>query len=161
MRKEVSQKNVIIMFSSFILLGVLFSFCIYNEYYCIDKIDIKGFTNNNILFSIDSIENKPQDKIIDIKGWAFKQHENLNTVKTYVALKNIETSEVFKVNTVKQERNDVTLYFNDSYNYNHSGFIAKFDKNALKSKGSYEICILYLSDNNTDFVSTGKLISIS
>ena len=161
MKKEVSSKNIIGIFILFIFVGGLFSFFIYSDYHSIKKISVDKYGNNNVLFSFDYIQDNPKDKDVSIKGWAFKKNQNLRTVNTYVTLRNKNTSQVFKINTIKEERKDVTLLYNDSYNYDHSGLFAQFNKNVLKDKGEYEICILYLSDNNTDFVPTGKFININ
>lgn len=160
MKKEVEQKNVMMIFGIFVLIGILFSYCIYNEYYKINKINVDKFSDSKILLNIDSIENNPKDKVVNIRGWAFKQNENLKTVETYVALKNIETKDIYKINTIKEVRNDVTLHFNDSYNYDNSGFFASFDKHSLKRKGEYELCIIYLSNDNTELAFTGKILKI-
>ena len=182
MKKEVSCKNVIVIFLVFILLGILFSFLIFNDYDSIKKINVGGLTNDDIVFAVDSIENTSENKYVSIKGWAFRKNEDLQTVKTYIALKNTKTSEVFEVNTAKEDRKDVTSAFNGSYNYDSSGFFAKFNKNELKDKGEYEICILYMCNdtpnfnptrnkekynssienkNKINFVETGKFIDIS
>jgi len=171
MRKEVSEKTVVLIFLLFIMVGVLFSYGIYKEYYKVNKISIQALNNDKkILYYIDSIKESPQNGITDVRGWAFKQNQNLKTFKTYVALKNLKTDEVFKINTVIVGRKDVTLHFNlniaaddkkNTYNYDNSGFLGRFDKSKLKSKGQYEICILYLSDKNTEFVPTGKLLEIN
>ncbi|ACD24271.1 hypothetical protein FDE76_01080 [Clostridium botulinum] len=160
MTKEINQKNVIILFVLFALLGSIFSLSIYYDYYSTDKIDISGFTSEHMLFSIDSIDDNAGNEMITIKGWAAKKNEDLKIVKTYVALKNIKTSEVLRINTIKEERPDVTSYYNNESNYNHSGFISVFNKNSIKKSGKYEVCILYLSDNNKKFISTGKYLEI-
>lgn len=160
MKKEVNQKGVIAIFISFMLLGIIFAFCIFNEYNSIKKIDVKEFTNKNMRFDIDSIDNRAEEKIVTINGWAAKENEDLRTVKTYVALRNTDTLEVLKINTGMENRKDITSKYNGVHKYDNSGFHSRFNKNAIKDKGNYEICILYLSDNHNDFVPTGKVIKI-
>ena len=159
--KEVNLKSVMGIFLLFPVLGLLFSILIYADYNSFKVINVNGFKNNNIIYDIDSIENNTNDKSISIKGWAVKKNKNLSTVKTYVSLRNVNTSQILQMNTVKEIRKDVTSKFNDSYNYDNCGFFAKFNKSSLKNKGQYEICILYLSDNSSDFVPTNKFIEIN
>lgn len=182
MKKEVSCKNVMVIFLVFILLGSLFSFLIFNDYNSVKKVNVEGLTGDNIVYSVDSIENTSEDKYVSIKGWALRKDEDLQTVKTYIALKDTKTSEVFEISTVKEDRKDVTSAFDGSYNYDSSGFFARFNKNSLKDKGKYEICILYMCNdtpnfnptrnkekykssienkNKINFVETGKFIEIS
>lgn len=162
MKKEVKFKYVIGIFLLFIVLGIIFSFSIYREYYSVEKINIDNLKEDkNVMFNIDSVENNLQEKICIIRGWAFKKGKNLETVETYVAIKNVDTLETYKVNTVKEERKDVTAVFNDSHNYDNSGFIARIDKSAIRNKGRYEICILYLSDNNNSFVETNYFFDVN
>uniref|UniRef100_UPI000559449F hypothetical protein n=1 Tax=Clostridium saccharoperbutylacetonicum TaxID=36745 RepID=UPI000559449F len=130
------------------------------------KIDINNYANDDgVKVTVDEVNNNPEDKIVRIRGWAIKLNQDLQTVETYVALKNVETLEVYKISTIEQDRSDVTDYFknnyDDTHNYNHSGFIGRVDKRALKNNGKYQICILYLSDKNNALVPTEKFVTIN
>lgn len=160
--KNIIQKNVIIIILFIIiLLGTVFAGLIYLDYNRVKEIDISNMEINSgdIQFHIDSVNNDLNSNYINIRGWAFKSGSNLSTVECYAGLMKISTKEVYKVNTVKEAREDVTTQFNDGYNYDNSGFFANFSKKKLE-KGEYEIILLYLSDNNNIFVPTGETISI-
>ena len=161
MKKNVSSKVVIVMCFFSIILGVVFSSLIYYDYSKVELINNEDYSfSSEVVFNLDSIENNKEDGFVTIKGWILKKNHNLETYQNYTVLKNIETNEMFKINTVLEKRPDVTESFNDSYNYDNSGFYSKVNKKYIKSKGEYEIYMLYLSDDNKILVPTNSYITI-
>ncbi len=155
----IKRKTIIQLFFLILISGFLFAGLIYVDNSLVKKLDISGLQKNvnEVIFSIDSIEEKDY---ISIRGWAYKKGINISIVECFVAVRNISTNECFRVNTIKENRPDVTKYFNDGLNYDNSGIYAKFSKRKL-GKGVYEIILLYFSDNSHILVPTGKTISIS
>lgn len=160
-QQRVKRKTITIFLFSSIGIAILFSFCIYHSYSKPKQINVENHTSKNILFEIESIDkNTFQPNIVTIKGWATKKRQNERLVKTYLALRNTQTQKVYRVNTLLQKKAGLTKKINDHYVHGLGGFISTLNKNALHDKGTYELCILYLSDNSSNFAQTGSFITI-
>gem|GEM_PF-3212503 len=161
MNKLIHKKVIIILLILIILLGFGFASLIYLDNSIVRKVDISDMKKNvaDVQFTIDSVNNDENSNYISIRGWALKKGANISTVECYVGLINTSTNEYYKLNTVKEDRPDVTSHFNDGFNYDKSGLYSQFSMKRVE-KGKYEIVLLYLSDNNNILVHTGKTISI-
>lgn len=158
---HVKPKLVFFILLVFILLSTFFSFAIFHSYSNTEEIDVKNYSSKNILFDIESITPHPtKNHIVTIQGWATKKGQNERLVKTFVAVQNTKTGKVYKINTLMQKKAGLTKKINDHYVHSLAGFISTLNVNSLP-KGNYEICILYLSDNNTDFVACNKFFALT
>ena len=87
-----------------------------------------------------------EEDVFNISGWAVENFANVQNSKIEIILKNETT--LYVVGTTAKARPDVTAYFNNEYNLDNSGFVAKISKKDLK-KGKYEIGIsVQQNDNN-------------
>lgn len=86
---------------------------------------------------------------LNIKGWAFLEGMNTDSLKTYIVLKNAKTKVVFS--TVVQPRPDVTSCFKDTrLNLDLSGFSSQIDGRDLEN-GRYDVCLYLVRGNQVGF----------
>lgn len=159
MKIQIQKSKVILLLSLVISLGIIFAGIIYLDNNLVREVDITDMEPNqeNVSFCIDAISDN--NNYISVRGWAFKKGISISTVECYVGVVNEESGDCYRVNTVKEDRTDVTSAYNDGFDYDKSGFYTLFNKRLLR-EGNYEICLLYYSDNNNTFVPTGTKISI-
>ncbi len=161
MENEIKKGTVIILLLAIILTGILSSVIIFLDNNRIEREDVSNMIVNNgeINYNIDLID-KDDLKYVNIQGWASKLGNSISIVECYVCVKDIKDNEYYRINTMKVIRTDVTDYFNDGFNYDNSGFFAKFSEKKI-GQGTYEICLLYLNDGNNILVPTGRMIEIN
>lgn len=161
MKKEVNYKIILLLCFFAIIVGGAFAGLIYYDYNKIELVEVDDYNfSSDIKFNIDKIEQLKEIGTISFRGWALKKDDTLKTYENYIVLKELETNKMLKVNTTLEKREDVTKSFNDSYNYDNSGFFAKMKTKYLKKGYKYEIYILYLSDNNKLLIPTNSYVTI-
>lgn len=105
---------------------------------------IHTINGDSFLFNIEKFE--IEGNLINTSGWAFFQNEMALKTKIDIVLLEQNSLKGIKLNINKENRPDVTTYFDQPYNVDNSGFSAKFDFTKLK-KGIYNIAI-YLHNKN-------------
>lgn len=100
---------------------------------------------------------------IDIRGWSLKRNESIELFHTSVVLR--ETTPGGKVRylelkTQSAPREDITKKFSeDGCDYAYSGFLATIKAEKLAPENQYEVCILYMNNDEEYFVRTGQKIN--
>ncbi len=115
----------------------------------------KNTTLGDVFFNVEEIIN--HDGEIKIKGWAFLDKIESKKTKTYLLFKSIDYT--YFIETKQQNREDVTNYFRNIYNYDLSGFETNFHFSTLP-KGNYQVGII-INYNNINYLKmTEKKVMI-
>lgn len=134
-----------------ILITLAFCFLIYTDMGHVKVITVSQFSDReNISFSVDS--KGVNNDIVEISGWALEKGQNINTYDTSVALKEKDSDKIYILPTQLVNREDVTKFFNDGFNYDASGFLSRAYTSKLSdSDTKYEI-VLLIKNNGKDYV---------
>jgi len=161
MNIAIKKKFVVILLIIIVLSGCIFAGLIYLDNSIIKEVDISkmDISEGKVIYNVDDIDNDKNKKYISVRGWAFVPGKDISIAECYVGVINTSTNVCYRLNTIKESRVDVTSHFNDGFTYDNSGFYAFCEKRMLK-KGSFEICLIYLNDNNNLLVRTDKIITI-
>ena len=156
--KEIKKREYVLIFCALCLGIILFCLLLYfNESY-IHKVEIVNYAPDNILeYCIDSVE---MDEYITVNGWSYVPGENINTYDCNILLQEIGTENIYILPTTMVDRTDVTQSYDDGYNYNHSGFMARARLGQFNyANKDYEIIIRYFNNENEYYVKTSKTVS--
>jgi hypothetical protein len=113
---------------------------------------VKPLIEGGIRLNVENLTE--DDKIIDIKGWAFLEAEDNLESKIYIVFKSEFSTKIFPAETVL--RTDVSEYFHRG-DLNNSGFRARIEKNNLVSK-FYSVGILIEKGDRKMFLLTDKTV---
>lgn len=145
--------NYTIVISLIIILLICIVINISYSYALEIKIDENLENVQNVKFKIENME-KENTKLY-IKGFAYKEGEDVKNFKNSIIIKNIENNKYYKIPTSMKINNDLKK----DYDYSRGGFEAKINLKTLKS-GEYEIYILYQSNKENTVIKTNENISI-
>jgi len=101
----------------------------------------------------DFAENK-----LNVRGWAFIERMNADSLKTYIVLRNAKTIAAYSV--VVETRKGVTDYFkNMGLNLDLSGFSCQIDGGSLE-KGKYQVCVYIVRGSKAGFIYSHNFVDI-
>lgn len=98
------------------------------------------------------------DSNLHITGWALIEGEDIKTPCPKVVLHDVEQDKYYSLYTEVQIREDVAQAIDGEYKM--AGFRGSTPIKWLPTGHCYEIGLLYLSDEHTYFVSSGKTIDL-
>ncbi|CAG9713315.1 conserved hypothetical protein [Clostridium neonatale] len=159
-KNDINFRIVNIIMIITILCTMLFCICVYNDNQKIENISLSNvkYNEESIEYYIDNV--RQSDNTIQIIGWVIKRGESIKRVDTNILLKDLETNEVFKINTRMNKRENLNEAFNDGNNYMYGGFFSKVFKRKLNSNHEYEILILYNNNDNNILINTNQTIKL-
>ena len=97
-------------------------------------------------------------KRLDIIGWAYKQGQDVKCFKNYFVLENKETGKKYLLNTAMQEIPELERV-EEQYDCSNGGMHAQSIVLGIDD-GSYELYVLYQSDDENILSDTGIVIEI-
>lgn len=104
--------------------------------------------------NIDFFETKKG--YVSISGWAAIQ--NQNSKENVISIVFLGAKGNYSITTEKNQRNDVTAFFNNKYNYDNSGFASKMKLKELP-KGEYKVAMLIKNKaSNTEALYSSKRV---
>ncbi|AQR97834.1 hypothetical protein [Clostridium saccharoperbutylacetonicum] len=107
---------------------------------------------------IDSAEIK--DGALEIKGWVFKKGENLEYLNRKVVLVDNKNN-VYEVNTLMERRTEITSVFNDGFNYDNAGMIARCPIKQFKDGDTFKIGYIVTEQNGDSYyIPVDKSVTI-
>lgn len=109
-------------------------------------------SNEGMNMHIDLLEGGDGGKKLEIAGWAYKEGEGLNTIKSNYILKNQETGKMYLMKTKMEENINII-----DPKYKMAGLHAQCLLVGVP-KGWYDIYVLYQNNNNDILAFT--LISV-
>jgi hypothetical protein len=113
-------------------------------------------TTNKIQYSFEKYDSSANK--LTVRGWAYLEGMNANSIKTYIVLKGTKTTAVFSV--IVEPRKDVTSYFKKTgLDLDLSGFSCKIDGRDLEN-GKYQVCIYIVGENLTGFIYSRNFLEI-
>lgn len=144
----------------FILLALSTSFSIYKYSNSPEFIEIDGLGVNSQKITLELDEIIVKGDLIKLNGWAIVRGiESKMNDKKIVLMDTSNEKKYELVSTRDVKRTDVTSHFNNSMNYNNSGFDTEIPKENLK-KGKYRIGILISDDSGSIYKMGRETISL-
>ena len=155
MRKE--TKSSILFLGTSVLLPVLFMLFFLSDNRKVEKIDLDHAEEMIHVedYSIDAAD--IIDGNIYISGWLLETLDSLENVNRAFVLS--DNKNFYKLNTVMEERSDVTELKNTGQNYNNCGLIGNGLAEDL-SAGQYQIGILIYNDRLERYFFTDKYLEV-
>ncbi len=153
---EVNKKNVLIfLLAGIVFMSVYYALIIYDNTK-VEKFDISDYQigNEQAEFSIDSLNIGKTSTTL--RGWEVTKGVSTELVNTHFVL--VDDSYGYILNTEVENRNDVTVFFNDGLNYDNSGIVSLFLNSKFEKGKEYNIYILYENEslNIKYLLDTGK-----
>lgn len=161
--KYLHTKKFIIKFMviAMIIVILLCKFLSWNEMK-IKKINISGIqelTEEDGAICYFDESNEIEGERLDIRGWFLIKGYQSTTVNLHILLKNNTTNDCYELPTAILTRTDVTENLNDGIDYDNSGFYTNaYNKKFDFENSSYEIAILYETENNKYLYNTGSVV---
>lgn len=84
---------------------------------------------------------------VTVQGWAVMEGEDLGFFENHILLKRQTDSRYYLLRTEWEHRPDVSDALGGEYSYDNCGFYSRNSTHSLEP-GSYQICILYESNQN-------------
>lgn len=121
-------------------------------------ISIIDTNNSDIVVSIGSVIN--YNNTFKIEGYCYKEGENLDSVNSFIVLKDNITGSLYKVNTDMVE--NPSLKNVSSFDYTKSAFIAVGANYGLDKQKEYSILVYYGNNySKGELIDSGKTIKFS
>lgn len=119
---------------------------------------IKTDTPESYKYYLDSayIENG----YLKIRGWLAKEGENLEYLNRKAVLKD-KNGFIYEINTLVEQRTEVTSAIGDGFDYDNSGIIAQCPINQFKKSDKFQIGYIVNEDNGDRYyIQIDKVITI-
>jgi len=128
----------------FLLVTIGSPFIIYKNfstihYFTIQQIESTG----EIYYNIDNFQ---VGDFINIRGWAFKEGEDIEKNNIHIVLKSRNSVKGSIIKTEMVVRKDVSDFYKAGNKYDNSGFVSRVKAKKLRD-GNYDIYILYRNDD--------------
>ena len=95
---------------------------------------------------------------LEIKGWAYKEGQSIETFESYFVLRNRQTNKMHMMKTGMEIVEELKMV-DELYDYSMSGLHAQSFLLGLR-KGVYDICILYKNNSESILIETGETVTI-
>lgn len=123
------------------------------------------------VYQVDRMEIKNDN--LSIEGWAFELKQDAQFGAFEIALRDIDTGEIYTSSMSYIERTDVNEYFSCEFDYLKSGFIAKISLKEMDlNESSYEVLLrsleqnifysteIYFADNKMMYVNPNEYVPL-
>lgn len=155
---EINQKNyikILIISILFVILviGINFTILLFPKKYTVENTTkVASFEEEkDLVVHIDILA--PQDKKIEIVGYAYLTDDEVFTVDCSYVLKNKSTGKMYLLKTIHEKNINVPEV------YPYAGMHTRFLTLGIE-KGNYDICVLYRNNENDILKSTGINVEI-
>lgn len=126
------------------------------------KTDVSGaqIDPSSVQYHLDASEpvRKLGDLYLPVSGWALRRGMDIRTVECHVVLRDTKTGTYYQLKTYSQVRKEVTQQFNDTHDYDNSGFYALVKNSLLERNTVYQVCVLYRNNNDNALIHTDAVI---
>lgn len=95
---------------------------------------------------------------LEIRGWAYKEGQSINTFESYFVLRNRDTGKMHMMKTSMEIIEDLKAV-DEFYDCSRSGMHAQSFLLGMK-KGIYDVCVLYKNNSENILAETGITIGI-
>lgn len=119
------------------------------------NIDLPEIEEHKIRYFFDQIS--VDEDIITIRGWGIILGQASSENELYLVMNSDSTTVIFS--TEIEIRKDITGHFNDGYNYDYSGYIAKISKSDLY-KSKFKLGILIKKAEECSLLYTDSYIQL-
>ena len=161
MKKHFIAKLPIIIIFFSIWISILLSILIFLNNSHVSKIDLDTPIQTSIPLEYNIEQIDYGNYTIGIKGYAFILGEDTEYFNTQLVLHDTTTDNNYLIKTSFQQRCDLTTLYNDGYNYDNSGFYARFFISSVEKKHKYIIYLLTYKKNQYNIINTGKELTIN
>lgn len=124
------------------------------------SINTENYTvdEGKLSYNIDSVT--VEQGYVTITGWAADVSESIQIANCAVLLREELSGEYYQIKTVSEYRAGISEALNTEQNIENCGFKAKTSLNHLNKNSTYEICVLYLHDDNSILCHTGQRMNV-
>jgi len=148
-------KKLIVLAVALIFLYVVFTLISYSMVKPF-KISSNTITNSKEIVSEISIIYQGSVRL-ELKGWAYKEGQSIETFESYFILKNEENNKMYSLKTQMEEIDELKLV-EETFDCSKGGMYSQGFLLGLE-KGVYDICILYKNDSENILANTGHTIT--
>lgn len=143
-----------------LLFGLFVCVLLFLNFNTFKSINTENYTvdEGKLSYNIDSVT--VEQGYVTITGWAADVSESIQIANCAVLLREELSGEYYQIKTVSEYRAGISEALNTEQNIENCGFKAKTSLNHLNKNSTYEICVLYLHDDNSILCHTGQRMNV-